>query len=78
MTDAAISLVDFADTFAAKVNSLDVSDIHPAGARTVWEWLCEMRAAAEAGRSRDVARFARMVREKVSLERQWAEEDLRG
>ena len=27
-----IALTDFADAFAAKVNSLDVPDIHPAGA----------------------------------------------
>lgn len=73
-TDDEISLVDFADTFAAKTNSLDLPDIHPAGATTIWGWLCEMHAAAEAGQSHEVARLARMVTDKVALERQWQEE----
>ena len=47
MGDAAISLLDFAHTFAAKTNSLDVPDIHPAGAVTVVHWIDEMLAAAE-------------------------------
>ena len=69
-----ISLVEFADTFAAKTNSLDLPDMHPAGANTIWDWLLEMRAAAEAGRPHEVARLARMVTTKVAWERQWQEE----
>ena len=75
MSDAN-ALVDFADAFAAKVNSLDVPDIHPAGAATVWTWLCAMRAAAEEGHANDVARLARCVTEKVAQERAWHAECL--
>jgi hypothetical protein len=74
----AITLIDFADSFAAKVNSLDVPDIHPAGAATVWTWLCAMRAAAEEGHADDVARLARCVNEKVAQERQWHADCSRG
>lgn len=76
MTAAAISLVDFANTFAAKTNSLDVPDIHPAGAVTVAHWLDEMLAAAEAERAAEVARLARMVTDKIALEREWERENL--
>jgi hypothetical protein len=72
----AITLVDFADSFAAKVNSLDVPDIHPAGAATVWTWLCAMRAEAEVGHAADVARLACCVNEKVAQERAWHAECL--
>jgi hypothetical protein len=75
--DAAISLVDFANAFAARTNSLDVPDIHPAGAVTVVHWLDDMLAAAEAERAAEVARLARMVTAKVALERQWHADDLR-
>jgi hypothetical protein len=68
--DCGTSLTDFADTFAAKTNSLDVPDIHPAAGATIFHWLCEMRAAAEHEQSTEVARYARMVAEKVALERQ--------
>jgi len=74
--DAAISLVDFANTFAAKTNSIDVADIHPAGAVTVVHWLDEMLAAAEAERAAEVARLARMVTDKIALEREWERESL--
>jgi hypothetical protein len=72
MSAVAITLVDFADSFAAKTNS--VPDMHPAGGATVWSWLCEMRAAAEAERSGKVAESVQRVTDKVVLERQWAEE----
>ena len=75
--DASISLVDFANTFAARTNSLDVPDIHPAGAVTVVHWLDDMLAAAEAERAGEVARLARMVTHKVAQERQWHADDLR-
>ena len=68
--DCGTSLIDFADAFAAKTNSLDVPDIHPAAGATIFHWLCEMRAAAEQERSVEVARYARMVVEKIALERQ--------
>jgi hypothetical protein len=71
----AIPLTDFADAFAAKVNSLDVPDIHPAGAVTVAHWLGAMRAAAENGRHGLVAEFARMVADKIALERAWENEN---
>ena len=71
MTAAACSLVDFADAFAARTNSLDMPDIHPAGAATVWCWLCEMRAAAEHGEAGEVKRLAEMVTDKIALERSW-------
>jgi hypothetical protein len=76
MSDA-ITLVDFADEFAAKVNSADAPYIHPSGAEAVWHWLCEMRAAAEAGRADAVARLARMCREKITSEQAWHEEKLK-
>jgi hypothetical protein len=73
----AITLVDFADTFAAKVNSVDAAYIHPAGAAAVWGYLCEMRAEAEAGRAADVARLTRRVTETIADESAWHEEKLR-
>ena len=66
-----IALTDFADAFAAKVNSLDVPDIHPAGAPTVMHWLDAMRTAAESGRVDLVVRLSQMVDAKIALERQW-------
>jgi hypothetical protein len=76
-TDDEISLVDFANTFAAATNSLDMPEIHLAGAATVWGWLCEMRAAAEAEQPGEVARLARLVTDKIALERSFADEDAR-
>ena len=70
----ATTLVDFADSFAAKVNSLDMPDCHPAGATTIWHWLCFMRAAAENERPVLVAEYARMITDKIAQERQWAAE----
>lgn len=74
MSAIAITLVDFADSFAAKTNSLDVPEIHPAGGVTIWGWLCEMRDAAQSGHADEVAMLARRVTEKVALEREWGEE----
>jgi hypothetical protein len=74
MSAVTITLVDFADSFAAKTNSLDVPNIHPAGGATIWRWLCEMRAAAEANRSREVAELAQWVTDKVALQRTFVEE----
>jgi hypothetical protein len=71
MSASAISLVDFADTFAAKTNSCDVPFIHPAADRVIWWWLCEMRWAAEAERADEVAKWAQYVTDKVALEREW-------
>jgi hypothetical protein len=71
MTATACSLVDFADTFAAKTNSFDMPGIHPAGAATVWHSLCEMRAAAEHGEAGEVKRIAELVTDKIVLERSW-------
>ncbi len=68
MTDA-ISLVDFANSFAARTNSLDVPDIHPAAGATIAHWLDFMCAAAENERPVLVAEYARMVTDKVALER---------
>ena len=75
--DSAISLVDFANTFAAKTNSLDVPDIHPAAATSIAHWLDDMITAAENERPAVVAQFARMVTAKVAQERQWQDEDRR-
>ena len=75
MTEA-ITLTDFADAFAAKVNSLDVPDIHPAGATTVMHWLDAMRTAAESGRVDLVVKLTQMVNAKIALERQWEIENL--
>jgi hypothetical protein len=74
MSAISITLVDFADSFAAKTNSLDVPNIHPAGGAIIWNWLCEMRAAVETERSREVAELARRVTDKVASERRWVEE----
>jgi hypothetical protein len=73
--DAAISLVDFAHTFASRARSLDIPDIPPSAAENVWWWLSEMLDAAERERPADVARLARMVTDKVAQERQWYAED---
>jgi hypothetical protein len=72
MSAISITLVDFADSFAAETNSLDVPNIHPAGRAIIWSWLCEMRAAAEAERSDEVAELARRVTDKVAQEREFA------
>jgi hypothetical protein len=74
MRNEPISLVDFADTFAAKVNAVDVPYIHPAGVVTITRWLDEMYTAAEEGSAGVVARLARFVTEKVAQEREWAAE----
>ena len=74
MSATAITLVDFVDSFEAKTNSLDLPDIHPGGARTIYHWLCNMRSAAEAERADEVAELAQRVNDKVALERQWVEE----
>jgi len=74
---SAISLVDFASSFSAKVNSLDMDDIHPSGAVIVREYLCEMRHAAEEGRADEVAKFARWADKKIADERAWQAEKLR-
>ena len=71
MTAVACSLVDFADTFAAKTNSLDVPELHPAAGATIWHWLCDMRAAAEHGEAGEVKRLAELVTDKIALERSW-------
>jgi hypothetical protein len=72
----AITLTDFAATFVAKVSAVDLPDMHPAGAVTVGEWLEEMRFAADSGRVDLVAKLARMVNAKITLERQWEIENL--
>jgi hypothetical protein len=69
------ALISFADDFAAKTNSLDVPDIHPMAAAIIWEWLCLMRAAAEADRPREVADWAQKVNDKIALERQFKAEN---
>jgi hypothetical protein len=66
-----IALTDFANAFAANVNALDLSDVHPSGRGIVWEWVCEMRYAAEEGSAEDVARLARYVNEKIADEKAW-------
>lgn len=71
MTAVACSLVDFADTFAAKTNSLDVPEIHPSAGAIIWERLCDMRAAAEHGEAGEVKRLAELVTDKIALERSW-------
>jgi hypothetical protein len=72
----AITLTDFAATFVNKVIAVDLPDMHPAGAVTISDWLDEMWAAAEHGHCDRVARLARMVTDKIVLERQWQAEDL--
>jgi hypothetical protein len=74
----AITLIDFADSFAAKVNAVDAPYIHPAGAASVWHWLCEMRAEAEAGHADEVARLTRIINEKIADEVEWHAQKLRG
>jgi hypothetical protein len=74
----AITLIDFADSFAAKVNSVDAPYIHPSAAAGVWKWLCDMRAEAEAGHADEVARLARIINEKITDEVEWHEQKLRG
>jgi hypothetical protein len=76
MTATATTLIDFADEFAAKTNSLDVPDCHPAGAATITHWLDAMRYAAEQGQPARVAELARMVTDKVALERRWHAESM--
>lgn len=75
MTNHTINLVDFADEFAARTNSLDVPFMHPAAATTIFHWLGFMRAAAENNRPVLVAEFARMIADKVELERRLNAED---
>jgi hypothetical protein len=74
MSAVAITLVYFADSFAAKTNSLDRPGIHPGGARATYHWLCNMRSAAEAERADEVAELAQRVTDKVLLEQSWAAE----
>jgi hypothetical protein len=74
MSAVAITLADFAESFEAKTNSLDVPNIHPSATRVIWWWLCYMRTAAEAERANEVAECAQRVTDKVALERQWAAE----
>jgi hypothetical protein len=69
MSAVAITLVEFANTFAAKTNARDVPYIHPAGATTICWWLDEMLMAAEAGRTDEVVKLTQMVADKVALER---------
>jgi hypothetical protein len=69
MSSEPITLMDFADAFAAKVNAVDVPDIHPAGVATIFRWLDEMHTAAEDGSAGVVARLARFIVEKVEQER---------
>ena len=68
--DHAIDLVDFADSFAAKTNALDLPDIHRIAAGAICNWLDYMRAAAEHSRPDLVAEFARMVTKKFALGRE--------
>jgi hypothetical protein len=75
MSATATDLISFADDFAAKTNSLDVPDIHPAAGATIWHWLCDMRTAAESGRIEEVAKYARWVTDKVALERRFNAEN---
>jgi hypothetical protein len=72
MSASAITLVDFVESFEAKTNSLDLPDIHPGGARTIYHWLYEMRWAAEAERADEVAKWAQNVSEEVALEKEWS------
>ena len=75
MTATAITLVDFANEFAAKTNSLDMPDMYPASAS---DWLDWMLTAAELERPAVAAEYAQRVTDKVVLERQWETENLRG
>ena len=67
----AITLVDFVETFQAKTNSVDLPDCHPVAARNIWEWEWEyeMHDAATAGDAKGVARFARLITDKLADER---------
>ena len=64
-----IALIDFADSFAAEVNSLHLPCIEPPASRKIDWWLGEMRVSAEHGRAEDVATYARRIREKIAAER---------
>ncbi len=75
-TSEAISLLDFVNTFAAKTNSLDLPGLHPAGAATITHWLDDMLDAAEKDDPAEVAKYVRMVTDKIALERQWYAESL--
>lgn len=65
----AISLIEFADSFAAKTNSLDMPDVSYAADQLIWDWLWDMRDAAESNRPDLVAKYARMVTDMVAAER---------
>jgi hypothetical protein len=70
MTATVITLHDY----VAQVRSV-IPYVHPAGRATIDEWLSEMRSAADIGDAATVARFARMVADKVELEQQWQRDD---
>ena len=63
--DYAIGLVDFADSFASKTMSLDVSFLDYAAAHQVEYWLGYMTSAAENNRPVLVAEFARLVTDRI-------------
>lgn len=71
-----ISLVDFANAFAAKTNSVDVPDLAPASVVTIAWWLDDMLSAAEAARPSEVAKYAQMVTERIETERRWQVENV--
>jgi hypothetical protein len=63
-----ISLVNFADTFGSKINSLNSLTALPATARIVANRLWEIHDAAVAGRAHDVARISRGVEKTIEQE----------
>jgi hypothetical protein len=54
-------------------SSIEVEGLHPHGAATIFAWIADMHRAAREGDTAEVARLARMIAEKVELERKWRE-----
>lgn len=75
MPGNADNLISFVSVFAARVNSLDLHDIHPAATVTITHWLNDMRVAAENNKPALVAEYAQKVSDKITLERQFNAEN---
>jgi hypothetical protein len=69
----ALSLVDFACTFAEQVREA-LPDVHPAGASWINGWLVDLRAAACGDDAAEVAVLTRRITRKLEEERCWAAE----
>jgi hypothetical protein len=76
MSATALSWADWYTAELAALRAL-IDDIpHPSGQATCGWWVCDLEAAARAGRHEEAARLGTRIRERAEQEHEWYRESL--